>query len=87
MCTSQCHDVGHKGTPRNAGQVISTQIQWLNRPSHSVNDASGPNDLGQRECAVADLDGLVQRSCAGLGNREVELVLSRVRENSSGRPG
>ena len=68
-------------------KLILTQIQWLNRPSHSVNDASGPNDLGQRERAVAVLDGLVQRSCAGLGNREVELVLSRVRENSSGRPG
>ena len=44
-------------------------------------------DLGQRERAVADLDGLAQRSCAGLGTREVELVLGRVRENSSGRPG
>ena len=66
-CTSQCNHVGHKGTPRNAGQVISTQIQWLIRPSHSVNDASGPNDLGQRKRAVADLDGLAQRRCAGLG--------------------
>ena len=56
------------------------------KSSGPVNDASGPNDLGQRERAVADLDGLVQRSCAGLGNREVELVLSRVPENSSGRP-
>ena len=74
-------------TPQNAGQVISTQIQWLIRQSHSVNDASGPKDLGQRERAVADLDGLVQRSCAGLGTREVELVLGRVRENSTGRPG
>ena len=45
------------------------------------------SEAAESRRAVADLDGLVQRSCAGLRNRDVELVLSRVRENSSGRPG
>ena len=63
-----------------------SDTRMLIRLNHSENNASGPDDLGQRERAVTDLDRLVQGGCAGLGNREVELVLSRVRENSSGRP-